>query len=105
MQPLVLVFSIQFDGLLEHPAFSVGVIGWLFGGAMYLAQAVEYAVQTGRALSFSFEWLFPLTGFVASESGINFRMLVAVAINAALLFVPTRPVTFVLGIQITSVLS
>ena len=38
---------------------------------MYLAQAVEYSVQTGRALSISFEWLFPLTGFVASESGIN----------------------------------
>ena len=71
---------------------------------MYLTRAVEYTVQTGRARSASFEWLFPLTGFVASESGINCRILVAVAVNAALLFVPTRPVTFVLGIQITRVL-
>ena len=71
---------------------------------MYLAQAIEYSVQIGRALSISFEWLFPLTGFVGSESGINCRILVAVTVNAALLFVPTRPVAFVLGIQITRVL-
>ena len=71
---------------------------------MYLAQAVEYSVQTGRALSISFEWLFPLTGFVALESGINSRILVVVAVNAALLFVLTRPITFVLGIRITRVL-
>ena len=71
---------------------------------MYLAQEVEYSVQTGRAPSFSFEWLFPLTRFVASKSGINRRILIDVAINVALLFVPTRPVTFVLGIRITSVL-
>ena len=71
---------------------------------MYLAQAVEYSVQTGRALSISFEWLFPLTGFVASESSINYRILIAVAVNAALLFVLTRPVAFVLGIRITRVL-
>ena len=90
--------------MLEHPTIPIGVIGWLFGGAMYLAQAVKYSVQTGRALSISFECLFPLTGFVASESGINCRILVAVAVNAALLFVPTRPVTFVLGIRITRVL-
>ena len=80
------------------------MIGWLFGGAMYLAQAVEYSVQTGRALSIYFEWLFSLTGFVASESSINCRILVAVAVNAALLLVPTRPITFVLGIRITRVL-
>ena len=71
---------------------------------MYLAQAIEYSVQTGRALSISFEWFFPLTEFVASESGINCRILVAVAVNAVLLFVPMRPVTFVLGIRITRVL-
>ena len=36
---------------------------------MYLARAVEYSVQIGRTRSSSFEWLFPLTGFRASESG------------------------------------
>ena len=54
---------------------------------MYLAQAIEYSVQTGQALSISFEWLFPLTGFVASESGIDCRILGIVAINAALVLV------------------
>ena len=79
----------------------VSVIGWPFGGAMYLAQAVEYSVQTGRALSILFEWIFPLTGFIASESGIYCRVFIAVAANAALLLIPTCPTTFVLGIRIT----
>ena len=54
---------------------------------MYLAQAIEYAVQIGRALSISFERLFPLTRFRASESGINFRILGIIAVNAALVLV------------------
>ena len=47
---------------------------------------------------------FPLTGFRASESGINCRILSVVAINAALLLVAMRPATVVLGIRITRVL-
>ena len=54
--------------MLEYPTIPVGVISWFFGGAMYLARAVEYSVQIGRTRSSSFEWLFPLTGFRASES-------------------------------------
>ena len=54
---------------------------------MYLIGAVEYSVQIGRAWSRSFEWLFPLTGFRASESGIDCRILGIVAIDAALMFV------------------
>ena len=102
--PFFLAFGIQLAGLFEHPAFSIGVVGWLFGGAMYLAQAIEYSVQTGRALSILFEWLFRLTGFIASESGIDCRVFIAVAVNAAFLFVPTCPATFVLGVRITRVL-
>src|SRR3954470_6638318 len=71
---------------------------------MYLAQAVVYSVQTGRALSISFEWLFPLTGFIASKSGINCRILSIVAVNAALLLLATRPATTVSSIRITKVL-
>src|SRR3954469_1699441 len=85
MQPLVFVF------------------GWPFGGAMNLARAVEYPVQTGRALGILFKWLFPLTGFIASESGIYCRILIAVAANAALLLISMCPATFVLGIRITRV--
>ena len=77
------------------------MIGWFFGGAMYLARAVEYSVQTGRARSISFEWLFPLTGFRAFESGINCRIISIVAVNAVFLLVAMRPATAVLGIRIT----
>ena len=55
MQPLFLVFGIQLAGLFKHPAFPVGVVGWFIGGAMNLARAIEYAVQTGRAQIVSFE--------------------------------------------------
>ena len=63
VQPLVLVLGIYLADLFEHPAISVSVIGWFIGGAVNLARAVEYAVQTGRSRIVSFERLFPLTGF------------------------------------------
>ena len=66
---------------------------------MYLAQAIEYSVQVGRALGISFEWLLPLTEFRASESGIDCRILTIVAGNAALVFVTTRPAISVLEIR------
>ena len=75
------------------------MIGWLFWGAMYLTRAIEYTVQDGRTRRTLFEWLFPLTGFRASESGIDFRILTIVAINAAFVFVATRPTTMVLDIR------
>ena len=74
------------------------MIGWLFGGAVYLERAIEYSVQIGQARSISFEWLFPLTGFRASESGIDCRILSIIAINVALVLVATLPAVTVLGI-------
>ena len=66
---------------------------------MYLGQAVEYSVQIGRTRSSSFEWLFPMTGFRAYESGIDCRILTIVAINAAFVFVTTRRAATVLDIR------
>ena len=66
---------------------------------MYLARAVEYSVQIGRTWSISFEWLFPLTGFRASESGVDCRILSVITVNAAFVFVATRPAIAVLGIR------
>ena len=66
---------------------------------MYLAQAIEYSVQIGRTRSSSFEWLFLLTGFGASESGIDCRILILVTVNAAFVPVATRPAIAVLGIR------
>ena len=82
---------------------SVGVVSWLFGGSMYLTGAVEYSVQIGRARSGSFEWLLPLTGLGASESGVDCRILIAVAVNAAFVFVSTQTAIAVLGIRTASV--
>ena len=70
---------------------------------MYLARAVEYSVQIGRTRSGSFEWLLPLTGFRASESGVNCRILLVVAVNAAFIFASTRPAIVVLSIRTTSI--
>ena len=75
--------------MLEHPTIPVGVVGWLVGGAVYLTRAIEYTVQTGRARRTLFEWLFPLTGFRAFESGIDCRIFSIIAVNAALMFVAT----------------
>ena len=71
---------------------------------MYLARAVEYVVQIGRALSISFERLFLLTGFRASESSIDCRIFSIIAVNAMLVLVATRPAIAVLGIRITRAL-
>ena len=75
------------------------MVGWLFGGAVYLARAVEYSVQIGRTRSSSFEWLFPLAGFRASESGIDCRILTIITVDVALVFVTTRPAISVLEIR------
>ena len=63
------------------------MIGWLFWGAVYLTRAIEYTVQGGWSRRTLFEWLFPLTGFRAFESGIDYRILVIIDVNAALMFV------------------
>ena len=99
MQPLVLVFGIQLAGLLEHPAFSVGVIGWLIGGAVDLTRAIKYVIQTGRARGTSFEWLFPLTRSRASESGIDCHIIGVMAVVVVLLSVMTWSVVGIFGIR------
>ena len=71
---------------------------------MYLARAVEYSVQIGRARIIPFEWLFLLTEFRASETGIDCRILSIIAVNAALVLVAMRPAVAVLGIRITRAL-
>ena len=98
MHPLFFVFGIQLAGLFEHLAFSVGVVGWFIGGAMNLTRAIEYAVQTGRARTISFEWLYPLSGFKASEFVIDYRVFDVVAI------VPTLvSIALVLAIIVTNI--
>ena len=98
VQPLVLVLGIYLAGLFEHPAISVSVIGWFIGGAMYLARAVEYAVQTGRSQVVSFERLLPLTEFGVAESGIDCRILRFVAVVSMLVSIASWLSVAVTGI-------
>ena len=98
MQPLFLVFGIQLAVPFEQPTFSVGVVGWFIGGFVNLTRAIEYAVQAGRARIASLERLFPLTGFRATESGINCRVFGVVAVVAALVSVAMWPAVAIFGI-------
>ena len=82
--PLFLVFGIKLAGLFEHPTFSVGVVGWFIGGAVNFTRVIEYVLQTGRARIVSFEWLPPLTGLGATESGIDGRVFRVIAIISTL---------------------
>ena len=43
---------------------------------MNLARPVEYFVQIGWDVPVSFEWLLPLTGFRATESGVDLRVFI-----------------------------
>ena len=66
---------------------------------MNLTRAVEYAVQTRRARVVSFERIFPLTGFRATESGIDCRVFGVIAVVAALVSVATWLVVVVSGLR------
>ena len=99
VQSLVLVFGVYFTGLFEHPAVSVSVVCWLIRGAMNLARAFKYAVQTGWSLIVSFEQLFPLTGFRDTESSVDCRIFSIIAVNATFVLIVTRPAIAVLGIR------
>ena len=54
---------------------------------MNLAWTIEYAVQTRRARIVLLEWLFPLTGLRATESGIDCRIFDVIPIFVTLVFV------------------
>ena len=62
------------------------MVGRLFGGAMNLARPIEYSVQTRWTISVSFEWPLPLTGFGATESGIDRDVLRSFIIIASVVF-------------------
>mgnify|MGYP005825196969 CR=1 FL=1 len=63
------------------------MIEWLIGGAVGLAQTIEYAVQAGRALIITFIWLLPLTRHGATESGVDRCIIGIVTIVSTLVHV------------------
>ena len=70
-RPFPLVFGVELAGLFKDPTISVGTIDGLVRGAMNLARPIEYFVQTGWAIFVSFEWLLPMSGSRAAESGVD----------------------------------
>ena len=70
-RPPLLVFGVELVGLLEDPTISVGMISWFIGVAMNLVGPVQYLAQIGWSISIFLEWLLPLTGFGAAESGVD----------------------------------
>ena len=80
------MFGVSFTGLFKEPTIYVGMIGRLVRGAMDLARPILYTVQTRWTIFSSFEWLFPLIGFGAAESGVNRRIFSIVVIALMLIF-------------------
>ena len=84
---LPLMFGVYLAGLLKDPTIPVGMISRPIMGAMNLARPIEYSVQTRWTILVSFEWLLPLTGFRATESGVDLRVFGIFIVASTLLFV------------------
>ena len=63
------------------------MISRLIRGAMNLARPIEYSVQTRWTILVSFEWLLLLTGFRATESGVDRRVFGIFVVALTLVFV------------------
>mgnify|MGYP005843175877 CR=1 FL=1 len=73
------------------------MIGRPVKGAVNMVGSIEYSVQARGALFVSFEWLLPLTGLGAAESGVDYRVFGIVIIAAALVFVVSEPAVVILS--------
>ena len=63
------------------------MIGRLVKGAMNLARPIEYSVQARWTLFVSTKWLLPLTGFRATESGVDRHVFGILIVVSTLVFV------------------
>ena len=73
------------------------MIGRLVRGAMNLARPIEYSVQIGWTTFVSFEWLLPLTGFRATESGVDHHVFGIFIVASTLVFVVSWPTFAISG--------
>ena len=74
------------------------MFGWFVWGAMDLARTVKYAVHARWSLVISLIRLFPLTGLIAAESGIDCRVFGVVAIVATLVSIASWLAVAISGI-------
>ena len=73
------------------------MVGRLVGGAMNLARPIEYFVQIRWTLRIFLEWLLPLSGFGAAESGGNRRVFSLFIVVSTLMFVASWPAIAIPG--------
>ena len=73
------------------------MIGRLVRGAMNLARPIEYFVQTGWTVLVSFEWLLSLTGFRATEPGVDHRVFGIFIVASTLVLVASWSTVAVSG--------
>ena len=66
------------------------MIGWFVWAAMNLARMIKYALQARWARIVLFERLLPLTELIATESGIDRRILSVVIVVSTLVSVASR---------------
>ena len=79
------------------------MIGWFIRGVVDLTWTIKYVVQAGRAWIVPFIWLLPLTRLGATESGVDRRILIGIAVKVVFVFVSTRPSIVVLSIRTASI--
>ena len=71
----------------------MSVVRRFVGGAMNLAQSIQDFVQAGRSLFAAFKWLLLLTGSGAPKSGVDRRVIWALFLVLAFVFItPWLPV-------------
>ena len=85
--------------MFKDPTVSVGLIGGLVTGAMNLARPIKYFVQIGWTIFISFEWLLTLTGFRATESGVNRCVFSFSIVVSTLVFVASGPAVTISGLR------
>jgi len=85
--------------MFKDPTISVGMIGWFVWGAMYLAWAVEYAVQAGWSLIISPVRFLLLDGLGAIESGVDCSVVGIVTIASAFVSVTSELAVAVLNLR------
>ena len=91
------MFGVELAGLFKDPTVFVGMIGRLIRGAMNLARPIEYSVLTRWTILVSFEWLLPLTGFRATESGVHCRVFGIFIIASTLVPIVSWPAMAIPG--------
>ena len=74
------------------------MVGWFFRGAMYLARAIEYAIQAGWSLIVSLVWFLPLVRLGATESGVDCSVVGIITIASAFVSIAPELASAILGL-------